>query len=391
MKIALVSDLYAPQVSGIADSVASLAAQLRLQGHRVRVYVPGKKMAGEIDVYRLPAWDVPGTAGGMSLVWSFGVFGDMAKFAPDVIHSQSFSTLGMAGLIAARLLRVPLVGTDHTFPADYLHYLRLDTPFWRKAVRLFAAWYYNRCRVVTAPSDSMLAELREHGLTRPHQVVSNPIEIDLFRPLTNRDALKKKHAIPQQAVLLFGRVATEKNLEVALAAFAELVTLRDAVLVVAGDGPAAEVFKTALTALGLEDRLLWKGVRRGQDLVEIINACDAYVITSQSETQSMTTLQTMACGVPVVAVRAGGLPEYIHDGKTGVLIEPGDAHGVALALDHILSAPQDAEALTVAARAEVAQFAPIAISKTFLALYKSTGVLVTPLSSSLADAARGRD
>jgi len=391
MRIALVTDVYAPQVSGIADSVASLASQLRLQGHQVRVYAPGKKAAGDIDVYRLPAWDVPGTAGGMSLVWSLGVFHDMAKFAPDVVHSHSFSTLGMAGLIAAWLLRVPMVGTDHTFPADYLHYLNMDKPLWRRTVRLFAAWYYNRCRAVTAPSDSMLAELRGHGLFRPHRVVSNPIVSDIFRPLSNRNALKQRHAIPPQAVLLFGRVALEKNLDVALSAFAHLARRRDVSLVVVGDGPAADMFRAAVAANGLSQRVIWKGLRRGVDLAEIINACDVYLITSHSETQSMTTLQAMACGVPVVAVRAGGLPEYVANGQTGLLVEPDDVPALAGALETILSSPDLAQKLALAARAKVAQYAPEIIAKTFFTLYRSAGAVITPLSPTLADATRGRD
>ncbi len=396
MRIALVTDLYSPQVSGVADSVATLAASLRRLGHKVRVYAPGDTVPGEIDVCRLPAWDVPGTAGGMSVVWSLGVFRDMAAFAPDIIHTHSFSTLGMAGLFAGWLLRVPMIGTDHTFPADYLHYLNIDNDFWRKAARLFAAWYYGHCRIVTAPSDSMLRELDRHGLHRPQRVVSNPIAGALFRPLSNRPALQTHHGIPPNAVLLFGRVAVEKNLEVAVAAFDRLChlsthTANQPHLVIVGDGPAADALRADIAQRGLSDRLIWKGMQHGGGLAEIINACAVSLITSQSETQSMTTLQSMACGVPVVAVRAGGLPEYVRHEETGLLAEARNPTAIAAALHRVLSDPALANSLGRAGQAHVAQYAPETIAETFVTLYRSCRRVKTPLSTLLADIARGQD
>src|SRR3989344_7688908 len=66
------------------------------------------------------------------------------------------------------------------------------------------------------------------------------------------------------------------------------------------------------------------GALKGEKLVEAVNACDVYLITSTSDTQSMTTLQSMACELPVVGAKVGGLPEYIIDGLTGFVVEPTD-------------------------------------------------------------------
>jgi len=226
-------------------------------------------------------------------------------------------------------------------------------------------------------------------------VVSNPIAITLFRWLPNRAGLQTRHGIPPNAVVVFGRVAVEKNLEVAVAAFDRLCRLSPIHapphLVIVGDGPAAEAVRADMAARGLADRLIWKGVQRGTALVEILNACTVSLITSQSETQSMTLLQSMACGLPVVAVRAGGLPEYVHHEETGLLTEARDPSAIATALDRLLRDPALAERLSHAGQAHVARYAPEAIAESFVRLYTSCRRAKTPLSTLLADIARGRD
>lgn len=374
MRIALCTDLYAPQVSGVADSVAGLAATLRAHGHAVRIYAPGDTATNDgaqADTRRFPAWDLPGSSGGLSLVLPLGLEHDLRAFRPDIIHSHTFSTIGFAAARAARRLGVPLVGTDHTFPADYLHYLKLDNRLCRHGAKALAARYYNRCAEVTAPSDSLLAELRDHGFVRPHRVISNPINTTLFQPLADKAALKHKHGLSRPAVLLFGRVAVEKDLTTALAAFARVADSAD--LVVVGDGPARPAFEAAVADRGLTTRLHMKGVRRGAELVEMINACDAFLISSRSETQSMTTLQSMACGLPVVAVEAGGLPEYVRHGETGLLFPPGDDAAAAAALSSLLGDPGLAAQLGERGRRSIAAYTPDAIAEAFLSLYRSVG------------------
>src|SRR4029079_19156106 len=111
------------------------------------------------------------------------------------------------------------------------------------------------------------------------------------------------------------------------------------------------------------------GELHGEPLNEAINACDVYLITSKSETQSMTMLQASAAGVPVVAVRAGGLPEYVIDGLTGYLVEE---HDRVRFVDLMLTLLRDralARAVGAQGRRFVEKFSPAAIAATFAAIY----------------------
>src|SRR3989344_5150424 len=176
MKIAFCTDIYLPQLSGVADSIQLLSSQLKKRGHAVRIYAPRVgNNPNEPEVFRVPSYSIPGSKNELVLVLPMGALKDIKRFRPDIIHTHTFSTLGFLALYASRRLGVPLVGTDHTFPADYLHYIKLDYAFFRFVARKFAAWYYNRCYYVTAPSRNMINELNAYGLRVSAEEISNPI------------------------------------------------------------------------------------------------------------------------------------------------------------------------------------------------------------------------
>ena len=371
MRIALATDIYLPQISGVADSVDLLARTLLGRGHAVRIYAP-ELPGAEPDpiVLRRPAWALPGSGGGLALVAPFGVLGDLRRFGPDIIHTHSSSTIGLAAMVAARRLGRPLVGTDHTFPADYLHYVGLDYAPVRFAARKAAALYYNRCAYVTTPSRSLLSELEEHGLRRPAAVVSNHIPAQIFRPLPQRAALKARLGLRGPTVLLFGRIAVEKNLDCALDVFARVCRAMDLDLAVIGDGPYRAGFEARVRARGLAARVRMFGVLRGAPLVEAINACDLFLTTSRSETQSMTMVQAMACGLPVVAARAGGLVEYVEDGRSGFLVDPEDPQAFVAPILALLHDPDLRARMSRAALASTAAFDPATITARFEEIYR---------------------
>jgi len=370
MRIAICTDQYLPMLSGLVDSVATLTMQLQKDGHEVRLYTPNLPRAKpEPHIFHFLAFAVPGSGGSMTISFPFGAMKDMRRFNPDVVHTHLFGSAGFLAWYAARRLNVPLIGTDHTFPADYLHYLLLDFPPFPYIVRKFAAWFYGKCDFVTTPGKSILDELHAYGMQKPSRVISNHIPLDLFRPLPDRSLLKKKWGIETEAVLIFGRIAAEKNLDAAIDVFAHIATRTDAHLVFLGDGPYRSVLEKKLQKLGLEKRTHFLGQHRGETLVEAVNACDVCLITSTSETQSMTTIQSLACGVPVVAARAGGLPEYVRDGDTGYLVSPDDREGFAERIASILNDAALRERLGRAGRESVLRFSPEHITAQFEEVY----------------------
>ncbi len=371
MRIAICSDVYLPQLSGAADSVALLYAGLRERGHEVRIYAPSQRgQDPDEHVKRLWALELPGSGGAAYIVTSFGMTGDLKRFKPDVIHTHFFGTIGFGAVYASWRLGVPIAGTNHTMIGDYLHYVKLDYAPFRKLAWKFLAWYYNRCVRVSAPSQDTINEMRTYGFKRPAEVIPNPILTEFFRPLPNREELKVKLGISGPAVLSFGRVAWEKNLDAALDAFLEAQKrMSDATFVVVGDGPYRQEFeKRAKEKAG--ERVKFLGTLRGTPLIEAMNACDVCLITSMSETQSMTTLQAMACELPMVGINAGGVPEYINEGETGYKAEPGDTALLGRRLAELLADPELARRFGAAGRQSALRFAPEKQIERFEAFYK---------------------
>ena len=368
MRIAICSDQYVPLLSGLVDSVETLAKQLRADGHAVRIYAPEMKgSAPDRDVFHFPAWELPG---GTFLSLPRGAMKDVRTFKPDIVHTELFGMVGFFAWYAARRLGVPFVGTDHTFPADYLHYLYLNFPPMPYLARKYAAWYYDRCDFVTTPSARMLEELRVYGMERPACIISNPIP-HMFHPLPNRYELKKKLGIGERAVLIFGRIAKEKNLDAALDVFTEVADRTNAHLVFVGDGPARAEIERRVRNQRYADRVHFLGTLRGEPLVEALNACDVLLITSTSENQPMTLLQAQACGLPAIVAQAGGLPEYVWDDVSGYVVPPKDIKTFADRILKILGDPSLAKNLGEAGRESVAKYSPEAIAKQFVKVYES--------------------
>jgi L-malate glycosyltransferase len=151
-----------------------------------------------------------------------------------------------------------------------------------------------------------------------------------------------------------GRLDPVKDLPTLLAAFRQVATaVPNARLVLIGDGPERHAVAQLIADLELTDRVTVTGYRR--DVRELLPALDVYVNTSVFEGVSLTILEAMAAGLPVVATRVGGTPEVVVHGRTGLLVPPRDPSGVAGAIHDLLRDARQRAALGRAGRSRVEQ------------------------------------
>ena len=123
--------------------------------------------------------------------------------------------------------------------------------------------------------------------------------------------------------------------------------VEDAELLLVGDGPLRPEVERLVAELGLGERVRLVGNR--SDVPVLLAEAACVVLASDYEGCPLTVLEAMAAGVPVVATRVGGVPELIDDGRTGLLVEPGDESALAAAIGRALA---DRDGLGVAAREE---------------------------------------
>lgn len=129
-----------------------------------------------------------------------------------------------------------------------------------------------------------------------------------------------------------GRLVEQKSIHTLIEAFARFhrETACDAKLVIAGEGPLEAELRRVAEGLGLSDRVVWAGFR--EDVPAVMRAFDVFAITSVHEGFGLVLAEAMAAGKPVVATRAGAMPEIVVEGETGFLAAPGQPAEVAAAL-----------------------------------------------------------
>lgn len=231
-----------------------------------------------------------------------------------VVHCATPGSMGLNGLLAARRGRAPLIGTYHTALPEFARVRaerlasRLRLPqsvagaVTARVIRIHETWFYNRCRLVLAPSEAVRTELQRRLATRVG-MLGRGVDTDRFHP-------RFREAHDEVRVLYVGRLSIEKNLDL----LAELLHERsDVRLMMVGDGPYRQ---------RLEDRLpraTFTGFLAGDELSRAYASADVFVFPSPNDTFGIAVLEAMSSGVPVVVTDRMGPQELVKDGLTGLV------------------------------------------------------------------------
>jgi len=199
-------------------------------------------------------------------------------------------------------------------------------------------------------------------------VIPNFVDTNVWRP--NREPCHRSKLAPegQKIVMHVSNFRPVKRLQDVIEVFARIKREVDARLVLVGDGPERPRALKRAADLGLRDDVLFLG--RHGSVEEILSCADLFLLPSESESFGLAALEAMACGAPVVASQAGGLPEVVVDGVTGYLLPVGAVDEMAEAGVRVLSDEAHAKQLSEAARAlTVERFSAEAIVPRYVELY----------------------
>lgn len=338
LRVALFSGNYNYVRDGANQALNRLVDYLLRQGASVRVYSPkvenpAFECAG--DLVGVPNMRIPGRAEyRLALALSGTVKRDLAAFRPNVVHVASPDVAGHRAVTWARDRGLPVLSSVHTRFETYPRYYGLA--FLEPVAVAILHRFYNRCDALVAPSDSMVDVLREQGMNADISVWSRGVDRAIFDPGRRDLAWRRSLGIADDevAVGFLGRLVMEKGLDVFTDTVAELKArgLKHKVLVI-GEGPAGDWFRERAPDG------VFAGFQRGADLGRAVASMDLLLNPSITETFGNVTLETMACGVPVVAARATGSTSLVDHGVTGQLVEPGDVPGFADAVARYITDP----------------------------------------------------
>jgi glycosyltransferase involved in cell wall biosynthesis len=344
LRILVVTDQYEPMVGGVPRVTSELARGLAERGHAVKLVVPSPGWRGRLATTEQVSVTYRGS---LRWPWYEGMrlaclpAGSarklIASFAPDVAHIHSPATLGVMARIGAGRQRVPVVYTNHYLPANVHPSTAprsqvVDALFYRHVVG-----FSNRCAYVTAPTAPALGLLRERGLRVPSAVLSNGVDLGTYSPGPADDRIRDRYGLAagRPLILSVGRLSPEKRTDVLLDAAARLEP--GAQVAIAGAGPDEARLRARAQRLGVAGTVRFLGFVPGSDLPGLYRLADVFAIASEAELQSLTTMEAMATGLPVVGVDACALGQLVRHGHNGFLARPGQAAEVAAYLNLLCS------------------------------------------------------
>ena len=213
---------------------------------------------------------------------------------------------------------------------------------------------HGRLLARTVAISPAVAECLRQGGVRDPRVIASAVDPARLRPAREREAVRAELGLAPDdfAVLTLASLVPRKGVDVLLRAVASLVAAPvETVLLVAGDGPERAALEALARELDLGARVRFLGAR--DDKAELLAACDAFALASHAEGLGVSALEAMALARPVVASRVGGLAQAVVDGRTGLLVAPGDVAGFAAALARLRDEPELRALLAAAGPARV--------------------------------------
>ncbi|NCZ94143.1 MAG: N-acetyl-alpha-D-glucosaminyl L-malate synthase BshA [Flavobacteriia bacterium] len=284
----------------------------------------------------------------------------------DILHVHYAIPHAYAAFMARQILadqgiHIPVVTTLHGTDITLVGQL----PAYKPAV----CFSINRSTAVTAVSESLRAEtIREFNIERDIQVVPNFVDVKRYG--RGDASARSRLAQPDEAIVCHvSNFRKVKRIPDVLHVFAEIRAQRAAKLVMVGDGPERLPAERLAAELGISQDVLFLG--KTSNVERILGVSDLFLLPSETESFGLAALEAMASSVPVIASRAGGLPEVVDHGVTGYLEDIGDVSAMAQRALHILSSESTLAMFSQQALEAAHRFSMEQIGQAYLDLYTS--------------------
>jgi glycosyltransferase involved in cell wall biosynthesis len=289
----------------------------------------------------------------------------------DVVHTHT-SKGGFLGRIAARLAGVPLViHTAHGFYFNQMDCGPKEAVFYR-FLEKFASHF---CDLVISVNEEDRLSAIQKKVVRPSKIytVINGINTKKFENAVPPDSLRAELDPSGQGILIgtTGRLMPQKGYHYLVQAMPSILRGFPQVrLVFVGDGPLESELKGLAAQLGVSDQCRFLGFRT--DITELLACFDMFVLPSLWEGLSISLLEALAAGKPIVATNIKGNREVIDHGVNGLLVNPGDPAALAEGIIHLLRDKEKARAMGERAKEKAkAFFSEEAMVRRTLDLYRS--------------------
>ena len=345
-----------PTYGGSGVVATELGIELAALGHEVHFisYSQPFRLSGrdegifyhEVPVSNYPLFEFP--------PYDLALASRMAEVAEfydlDLLHVHYAIPHSVSALLARQMLatsgrRLPFVTTLHGTDITLVGLDRSYLPITRHAMQ--------ESDGITSVSNYLREKtIEDFGVTRPIEVITNFVNCDVYAPIKDEAARARARAHlakPDEALLLhLSNFRPVKRVLDVVKIFAQVASEMPAQLALVGDGPDRSAAEWLAHDLGIHARIHFLG--KQERVNELLPLADIMLLPSALESFGLAVLEAMACKVPSIATRVGGVPELVDDGVTGLLFPVGDVEAMALGALSLLSDRKRLEEMRTAAR-----------------------------------------
>ena len=328
MKILISSDFYKHNLGGVTTSVLSLYTGLVRLGYEVKILTmsENRRSYRDGDVYLISSFDArysPNVR--MSVSINDPLLDELIKWRPDIIHVQSEGSALLFGRKIQKRCKVPLIITCHTDYAYFVFGEARKKPLF-EAIAKITAWlvYHNVFKIVIPSCKSrdfpFLNAFKDRLLVLP-----NGIEISRYQrtlSLEKKKEIRASVAIPENAGILTAvtRLSKEKNLQELVSSLPLLLQkIPEAVLMLVGSGPYEEELRKLAERLGIKDKVFFIGYKPADEIGDYLAISDIYVSASLFEVHSMSHLEALAAGLPLLCKEDKSLQGVLENTENGYI------------------------------------------------------------------------
>ena len=326
-RITIVSETFTPEINGVANTLKHLCRGLCARGHEVQVVRPAQ--AGDTgkddgpsdhgiplhhDLVRVTGIPLPGYANlQFGLTRRRHLLTLWQKRRPDLVYVATQGPLGVMAVSAARALGISVCSGFHTnFHSYSRHY---HAGFLSRLLERYGRWFHNRTALTLVPTRAMATRVQAMGI-HPVGLWSRGVDCQLFAPSKRDPALRAEWGLQPQdrAILYVGRLASEKNLQLAVSCFERIRVLHPkARFILVGDGPQRRRLQEK------HPDYLFSGIREGEDLARHYASGDLFLFPSKTDTFGNVVTEAMASGLAVVAFDDAAASEHIRHEENGMV------------------------------------------------------------------------
>jgi N-acetyl-alpha-D-glucosaminyl L-malate synthase BshA len=350
MKIVILTSMFPPSHIGGAEIAAqNVAGSLVAKGHNVSVVtsyskgLPKHYNENGFSVNRIYYPKIRYL--GMAIFWIRCLL-IIRRINPDIVHCQT-THMGMPGFIYKKIYKKPYVvwcqGFDVYFP-------------WRFK-KIISRMIFGDADAVIGLTEDMKKEMQKN-CNKDVFIIPEGISLKKFEGFS-KTFFRKKFGIKgsEKVIIFVGSLKPVKGVKYLVDAFKIVIKKNPrAKLFLIGDGPEKQDLKNIIKKNSLEKKVNFIGKIANQKVSEYLTVADIFVLPSLSEGFGIVNLEAMACGLPIIATRVGGVPEIVKDGENGFLVEPKNAEQIAEKILYLLSNDEDIKCISTKNKEKVKDY-----------------------------------